>query len=113
MRIRSATLSNHIGYEKTIGMKVYTNILILPNSCKLVNDLLFDEVSEARNFEINQLLQKETLMHPIIVSRITDTVLSNKPIVPLSEVKDSKEVYRVRFSVVASSSTDSAKCVKV
>jgi len=37
-------------------MKVYTNILILPNSCKLVNDLLFDEVSEARNFEISQLL---------------------------------------------------------
>ena len=52
-------------------------------------------------------------MHPIIVSRITDSVLQNKPVVPLSEVTDNKEVYRVRFSVVASSSTDIAKCVKV
>jgi hypothetical protein len=94
-------------------MKVYTNILILPNSCKLVNETLFDEISESKIFELNQLLQKETLMHPIIVSRITDGAILNKPVVPLSEVVDNKEVYRVRFSVIASSSTDQAKCVKV
>ena len=52
-------------------------------------------------------------MHPIIVSRITDSVLSKKAVVPLSEVIDNKEVYRVRFSVVASSSTEYAKCVKI
>jgi hypothetical protein len=53
VRIRSATLSTHIGYERTLGMKVYTNILILPNSCKLVNEMLFDEISESKVFELN------------------------------------------------------------
>lgn len=52
-------------------------------------------------------------MHPILATRIVDPALKWKPVVALSEIKDEKETYRVRFSVCASSSTEPAKCIKV
>jgi hypothetical protein len=58
-------------------------------------------------------MQKETLMHPIIVSRITNETLKWKRITPLSEVTDSNELYKVRFSVAASISSDILDCVRI
>jgi hypothetical protein len=47
VRIRAASLSNHQGYEKTFGMRPYSNILTLPYPCKLAEDMMFDEYSES------------------------------------------------------------------
>lgn len=52
-------------------------------------------------------------MHPILATRITDPVLKWKPVVALSDVKDEKETYRVRFSICASTSTEPTNCIKV
>jgi hypothetical protein len=53
VRIRAATLSSHsTGYERTFGMRHYTNILLLPASCKLAQDMMFDEVNEQKAFEV-------------------------------------------------------------
>jgi hypothetical protein len=52
-------------------------------------------------------------MHPIIVSEIKDKDVSQKKVTQLTDIAESKEVHRVRFSVSATSSTDLAKCVKI
>ena len=52
-------------------------------------------------------------MHPILATRIVDPALKWKPVVALSDVKNEKETYRVRFSICASTSTEPAKCIKV
>lgn len=46
VRIRGATLANHPGYERTFGMRPYTNILSLPYPCKLASNMLFDEQTD-------------------------------------------------------------------
>ena len=53
VRIRAASLVNHMNYAKTFGMRPYSNILSLPFPCKLAEGMLFDEVSETKIFERN------------------------------------------------------------
>lgn len=53
IRIRAGTLSNHSkGYEKTFGLRPYSNILTLPYPCKLAKDMMFDEVAQKSEFEV-------------------------------------------------------------
>jgi hypothetical protein len=96
VRIRAASLVNHMNYANTFGMRPYSNILSLPFPCKLAEGMMFDEVSETRIFEKNQLANKEAiLMHPIIVSQVSgklDTISG------LDEIKG-EAVHRVRISV--------------
>ena len=45
IRIRAGTLVNHHkGYDKTFGLRAYSNILVLPYPCKLADDMVFDEI---------------------------------------------------------------------
>ena len=54
VRIRGCTLYNFAnkGYERTFGMKPYSNILRLPYPCKLAQDMMFDEQSSTQEFEV-------------------------------------------------------------
>lgn len=53
VRIRAASLVNHMNYANTFGMRPYSNILSLPFPCKLAEGMMFDEISETRIFEKN------------------------------------------------------------
>lgn len=98
VRIRAASLVNHMGYTRTFGMRPYSNILTLPYPCKLAESMMFDEVSEVKIFEKSQLQSKDSiLMHPIIVSEISDKKVS-AALTNLDDIKDDN-VHRVRVSV--------------
>lgn len=83
VRIRGATLMYHDkDYERTFGLRPFSNILCLPYPCQLAQDMLFDEHNETLQFELKQLSSRSTIMHPIMASQITEpklryTVISN------------------------------------
>ena len=53
VRIRAATLMYHDkDYERTFGLRAFSNILCLPYPCQLAQDMLFDEFNETRQFEV-------------------------------------------------------------
>ena len=54
MRIRGCTLMNFAskGYERTFGLRPFSNILALPYPCKLAQDMMFDEMSATQEFEV-------------------------------------------------------------
>ena len=101
VRIRAATLSAHSsGYERTFGMRHYTNILSLPYPCKLAQDMHFDEINESKAFEAQQLCSKEMLCHPIIVSQIKDEAVAKKKVTAVDQVTGD-ETHKVRVNVAA------------
>ena len=108
VRVRLATLSNHSrGYINTFGMRSYSNILTLPYPCKLAEDMLFDDIAQKSQFEVQQLTKNSILQHPIIISQINDPKLAWAPVTYLSTLLKDKEesktkggqVHRVRMSV--------------
>lgn len=115
VRIRAASLANHLGYSKTFGMRPYSNILTLPYPCKLAESMMFDEQAESRGFEQTQLSSGSTLMHPIIVSDIKDNKVCQQEVLTLSQVPNNDgKVHNVRFSVSHTTlANDAAKSVKV
>ena len=54
VRIRGCTLYNFAnkGYEKTFGLRSYSNILSLPYPSYLAQEMMFDEVSAKAEFEV-------------------------------------------------------------
>lgn len=54
MRIRGCTLYNFAnkGYDKTFGLRPFSNILALPYPSKLAQDMMFDEMSAKSEFEV-------------------------------------------------------------
>lgn len=109
VRIRACTLYNFAnkGYERTFGLRPQSNILTLPYPCKLAQDMMFDEFSAKNEFEVKSLTQSGTVMHPIVVSRITDKDLSWKPITDLTRLNEDAKViekevvHRIRVGIVA------------
>ena len=86
--------------------------------------MLFDEVSTKQEFEVEQLAAPGTIMHPVLLSHITDNDLAWKPVSFLSRLVEeakkveSEQLHRVRVSVVGlklpSKSSDAIKdCVRV
>ena len=74
VRIRGCTLYNFAnkGYEKTFGLRSYSNILSLPYPSYLAQEMMFDEVSAKAEFEVQQLSSNSIMMHPVTVSTIKD-----------------------------------------
>ena len=69
---------------------------------------MFDEIASRNVFEVSQLLSKDTINHPIVVSQITDQNVLSKPISSFSKIdKKNEEVLKVRFNVTAT--VDSVK----
>ena len=54
MRIRGCTLYNFAneGYEKTFGLRPFSNILSLPYPSYLAQEMMFDEHSAKNEFEV-------------------------------------------------------------
>lgn len=54
VRIRACTLYNFAnkGYEKSFGLRPFSNILALPYPSKLAQDMMFDELSAKSEFEV-------------------------------------------------------------
>lgn len=54
VRIRGCTLYNFAnkGYERTFGLRAWSNIQRLPFPCKLAQDMMFDELSAKNEFEV-------------------------------------------------------------
>ena len=73
---------------------------------------MFDEESENLGFETKLLQSNTTLMHPVIVSEITDAKVSKAEVQTLAHMPSDGSYQRVRISVAHMSSADS-KCVKV
>lgn len=116
MRIRAATLTNHAkGYTNTFGMRHHSNILALPYPCKLAQDMLFDEVQAVKHFEKQCLVAGEALMHPIVVSEITDLEKRHQPVVSLKQLLSEEQAKnaRVRLQVCGIQSfKDVSECIK-
>lgn len=71
VRIRSANLENHDKYERTFGLKHYSNILSLPYPCLIARNMKIDFLSMQKELD-ESLLESERVMHPVIVSHLTD-----------------------------------------
>lgn len=46
VRIRQATLQNHRNYHRVFGLKAISNIMILPEPCKIAGEMFVDDVTE-------------------------------------------------------------------
>lgn len=55
VRIRGCTVMNFAnkGYERTFGLRPFSNILTLPYPSKLAQDMMFDEMSAKNEFEVS------------------------------------------------------------
>jgi hypothetical protein len=75
--------------------------------------MLFDEISNAHAFELNEIAHKDKiLMHAIIITQIKDASIT--PLISnLNDIKADGVVHRVRVTVSHSSSIDPSKCVKM
>jgi hypothetical protein len=69
IRIRSANLEHYSKYERTFGLKPYSNILSIPYPSLTVRkmNISSDEVSKILDKE---LLLEDKIMHPVIVTHI-------------------------------------------
>lgn len=55
IRIRGASIQDYYGktgYERYFGLTLFSNILVLPMPCKLVEDMQFDEETACAQFEV-------------------------------------------------------------
>lgn len=104
IRVRQATLQNHKKYSHVFGIKGHTNIMTLPNPCKIASEMFMAEDKACREYEgdqIKHLLTVGLLEHPIVVSKVET---SNAPMVSLASVveaaaKNKTEEFKVRFMV--------------
>ena len=108
VRIRGATLEHHDrGYERTFGLKNYSNILSLPYPCHLVKGMKLDyEKVDKAGKEMDQefLLHEEKIMHPVIATQVTNPSVKSQYLRSFEYIYNENkpgEVYRVRFSVQA------------
>lgn len=79
MRIRQASLEHYDKYEKTFGLKSFSNILSLPYPSLAARNMKIDQQEAMKKLD-RQLLQGDVIIHPIIVSHITDPEYKNQPI---------------------------------
>jgi len=55
IRIRGASIKDYYGkqgYERYFGFDYFSNILVLPMPCKLVENMQFDEETACAQFEV-------------------------------------------------------------
>lgn len=114
MRVRSATLQHHEKYAdgRSFGLKTYSNILSLPSVCHLTQTMKIDLARQALNVE-KELLQlnpaENKIMHPVIISRITNnefaqlrqTSLDEILDTDLSDAKAKETIFKARISVLS------------
>lgn len=125
VRIRQATLQNHKNYNRVFGLKLHSNILALPEICRLSSEMSLNDEQHNKKYEYEALTKTPdghkgvvgVLPHPIIVTRLDNSKddngqelpLSNlmqlvegdsskgKPVLGLENAKQS--VFRTRFAV--------------
>lgn len=121
VRIRSANLENHHQYERTFGLKPHSNILTLPYPSRLARDLHVDYSVLNRKMD-QALLKQDRIMHPVIMSYITEKDMKYAPVTTFDQIiaEDGKSgrgkernKYRVRFSLDAVQANKSAEMVKL
>jgi hypothetical protein len=69
--VRSANLEIHQKYERTIGFKPHSNILRLPNDCKVVSGMKLQESKANKALDKEILSGKSFAGHPVILGHIT------------------------------------------
>lgn len=79
IRVRQATLQNHKNYHRVFGLKMHSNILVLPTACRLSKEMFLRDEECARSYEYKALTagltgdaaQKSitsSLPHPLIIT---------------------------------------------
>lgn len=106
VRIRAATLEHHDKYERTFGLKNYSNILALPYPSHQARTLKFNQPEATKTLDKELLLLDDKIMHPLVATHITQDNYKHLPIRSLEQIldlekKQGQEVYRTRFSVEA------------
>lgn len=116
MRIRAATLDHYDKYERTFGLKHYSNILSLPFPCLLAKHMLFDEASLMKSLDRQLLTQKEMIKHPVKISHVErpkqEEFLPFRNLEQLLE-EDNKATFRSQFSVQAVVPEDPVSMVRI
>lgn len=88
VRIRACSLMHFHkkGYERSFGFKPISNIMILPQPCKIAEQILFDEQAVMDEFVVTTLASEAPIMKPIVISRVTDQAIASAPITYLSRL---------------------------
>ncbi len=69
VRIRSATLEHHDKYNRTFGVKNYSNILSLPFPCQLAKSMNINQKEAMAELDKSLISSGDRIMHPIIASK--------------------------------------------
>jgi hypothetical protein len=78
IRVRQATLQNHMSYSRVFGLKSHSNIMILPSPSKIAEEMHILEEKLQDEGDINLLTELDPnekgnfgpLAHPVIISRL-------------------------------------------
>jgi hypothetical protein len=104
IRIRSANLEHYSKYERTFGLKPYSNILSLPYPSLSVRKMLINSDEVMKNID-KELLSQDKIMHPVVVTHITSEDHKYTPLKTLEEIvkedgsNNSNLLHKVRISV--------------
>ena len=60
--------------------------MILPQPCKIAEQILFDEQAVMDEFVVTTLASEAPIIKPIVISRVTDQAIANAPITYLSRL---------------------------
>lgn len=110
IRIRQATIQNHVNYAKTFGIKHHGNIMTLPDQCKIASEMIFDEEKVMKQHDMEMLATNSLLLNPVIVSNVALEAAGDCQVVSLNQLKelyvnkpeseiDGATKYRIRVSV--------------
>ena len=69
VRIRSANLEHYSKYDRTFGLKPYSNILSIPYPSFAVRKMQINSLEVMKNVD-KELLLEDKIMHPVIVTQI-------------------------------------------
>jgi hypothetical protein len=105
-------LQNHKNYHRVFGIKSHSNIMSLPEGCKLVEHQTWDEGVESAQFEKEQIKAKiqtdAPLAHPIVLTKLLNRAAYDFPVKKLASLLDPNNTIapgiqsRCRLSAVAS-----------
>ena len=71
IRVRQATIQNHKNYQNTFGFKVTSNIMVLPDKCKIGQEMKMNDDKMNKGCDVALLSEggNGPMGHPVLLSK--------------------------------------------
>jgi hypothetical protein len=84
-------LEHHEKYERTFGLKNYSNIFSLPYPSLLARNMKLDSNAAMKKLDRENLLLNDKIMHPVIATHISNQKQQYMPLKSLEQILDTEK----------------------